>query len=297
MDWQRLRVRVAAADAETIADALLEAGALAVDLADADAGTDAERPLFGEPGSDPLGAWDDNLVSGLFDGDVDLEPVVAAIRAGAGPAIAALDIEPVPERDWVRHTQSQFEPIAISPRLWIVPTWCEPPADARIVIRLDPGLAFGTGSHATTRLCLRWLDQHLTPGVSVIDYGCGSGVLAIAARLFGAGTVVGIDIDPQAVIASRANAESNGVDAVFLDADATAAGLAPADVVVANILSNPLRVLAPLIAGLCRSGGAVVLSGILASQWQSVAAAYEPWIDLEPVIEDEGWVCLWGTRR
>ena len=297
MDWQRLRVRVPAADAEAIADALLEAGALAVDLADADAGTDAERPLFGEPGGDPPGAWDDNLVSGLFAGETDLDPVVAAIRACAGRTTTAVDIESVPERDWVRHTQSQFEPIAISSRLWIVPTWCEPPAGAQIVIRLDPGLAFGTGSHATTRLCLRWLDQHVTPGVSVVDYGCGSGVLAIAARLFGAGTVVGIDIDPRAVIASRANAASNAVDAVFLDAETNTATLAPADVVVANILSNPLRVLAPLISGLCRPGGAVVLSGILAEQWQSVASAYEPWIELEPVIEDDGWVCLWGTKR
>ncbi len=297
MDWQRLRVRVAAADAEAIADALLEAGAVAVDVADADAGTDAERPLFGEPGSDPPGTWDDNLVSGLFVGETDLDPVVAAIRACAGPAARAIDIEPVPERDWVRHTQSQFEPMAISSRLWIVPTWCEPPAGAQIVIRLDPGLAFGTGSHATTRLCLRWLDQHVTPGMSVVDYGCGSGVLAIAARLFGAGTVVGIDIDPQAVIASRANAASNAVDAVFLDAETDTSTLAAADVVVANILSNPLRVLAPLITGLCRPGGAVVLSGILAGQWQSVASAYEPWIEIEPVIEDDGWVCLWGTKR
>ena len=297
MDWQRLRLRVAAVDAEAIADALLEAGALAVDLADADAGTAAERPLFGEPGSDPHSAWDDNLVAGLFAGDADLGPVVAGIRESTGRSVAAVDIETVPERDWVRHTQGQFAPIPISPRLWIVPTWCEPPDANAIAIRLDPGLAFGTGSHATTRLCLRWLDRHLTRGATVIDYGCGSGVLAIAARLFGAGRVVGVDIDPQAVAASRANAERNGVEALFLDAGDDAATLAPADVVVANILANPLRVLAPLICGRCRPGGAVVLSGILATQWQDVAAAYEPWLEIEPVIEDEGWVCLWGIRR
>lgn len=295
MDWQRLRVRVAAADADAVADALLEAGALAVDLTDADAGTDAERPMFGEPGSESAGAWDDNVVSGLFDADVDLEPVLAAIRSAAGDAIAVLATESVPERDWVRHTQSQFEPIAISQRLWIVPTWCEPPAVAQIAIRLDPGLAFGTGSHATTRLCLRWLDHHVTPGISVIDYGCGSGVLAIAARLFGAGRVVGIDIDPQAVIASRANAQRNAVEVDFQDA--AAAAPVPADIVVANILSNPLRVLAPLITALCRPGGTVALSGILVPQWELVADAYRPWLDLEPVIEDDGWVCLWGTKR
>jgi ribosomal protein L11 methyltransferase len=212
--------------------------------------------------------------------------VTAAVRTALGPD-AHPEVSSVEEQDWVRLTQDQFEPIAVTSRLWIVPTWHEPVDPAALNLRLDPGLAFGTGSHPTTRLCLRWLDRHLAAGASVVDYGCGSGVLAIAAGLLGAGTVSGVDIDPRAVIASRDNAARNGVAAMFFEPD----------VVVANILSNPLRVLAPLICGLARSGGAVVLSGILSEQRDLVAEAYRPWLDLQPAQEEEGWVCLWGIKR
>lgn len=291
MAWQRVALRVPAEDAERVSDALLEAGALSVDVADAAAGLAHERPLFGEPGGHATGAWDDNHVTALFAPDVDVD---AAVRAVLGPD-AHPEISAVEEQDWVRLTQDQFEPIAVTPRLWIVPTWHEPVDPAALNLRLDPGLAFGTGSHPTTRLCLRWLDRHLAAGASVIDYGCGSGVLATAARLLGAGPVTGVDIDPQAVVASRDNAARNGVAATFFELDDFAPP--PADVVVANILSNPLRVLAPLICGLARSGGAVVLSGILSAQRDLVAEAYRPWLELQPAEEEEGWVCLWGIKR
>jgi len=291
MAWQRVALRVPAEDAERVSDALLEAGALSVDVADAAAGLAHERPLFGEPGGDTTGAWDDNQVTALFAPDVDVD---AAVRAVLGPDVHP-EVSAVEEQDWVRLTQDQFEPIAVTPRLWIVPTWHDPVDPAALNLRLDPGLAFGTGSHPTTRLCLRWLDRHLAAGASVIDYGCGSGVLAIAARLLGAGPVTGVDIDPQAVVASRDNAARNGVAATFFEPDDFAPP--PADVVVANILSNPLRVLAPLICGLARSGGAVVLSGILSAQRDLVAEAYRPWLELQPAEEEEGWVCLWGIKR
>jgi ribosomal protein L11 methyltransferase len=291
MAWQRVALRVPAEDAERVSDALLEAGALSVDVADAAAGHAHERPLFGEPGAESAGAWDDNEVTALFAPDVDAG---ATVRAALG-LDAEPDVSTVEEQDWVRLTQDQFAPIAVTSRLWIVPTWCELVDRTALNLRLDPGLAFGTGSHPTTRLCLRWLDRHLVAGASVIDYGCGSGVLAIAAKLLGAGTVTGVDIDPQAVVASRDNAARNGVTATFSEPDSFAP--APADVVVANILSNPLRVLAPLICGLARSGGAVVLSGILAAQRELVADAYRPWLDLQPAEEEEGWVCLWGLKR
>ncbi len=294
MAWQRVSLRVPAGDAEQLSDALLEAGALSVDVADAAAGTADEHPLFGEPGADPAAVWADNVVTALFSTDIDAAQRVRAACQEAGVSAEPV-METVEEQDWVRLTQDQFAPIRVSERLWIVPTWREPVDPRALNLRLDPGLAFGTGSHPTTRLCLRWLEQHLAAGRSVIDYGCGSGVLAIAAKLLGAGPVTGVDIDPQAIVASRANATMNGVTARFEEPERFAPE--PADVVVANILSNPLRMLAPLICGLARSGGAVVLSGILAAQRELVSDAYRPWLALEPAQEEEGWVCLWGIKR
>lgn len=293
-DWQRVRILARAAQAERLADALLEAAALSVDVSDARAGTEGEQPLFGEPGAAAPPAWEHSELTALFGADVDAEAAARGACEACG-ITPAFTVETVPDQDWVRLTQSQFEPIHASPRLWIVPSWCEPPDHAAINLRLDPGLAFGTGSHPTTALCLEWLDRHLAPGATVIDYGCGSGVLAIAARLFGAGPVRGVDIDPAAVEASRANARANGVEAVFSRPDAFDAR--PAEVVVANILSNPLCVLAPLLCGLAQPGGSVVLSGILAPQAARVAEAYRPWLEFEPDAQRDGWVRLWGRRR
>jgi len=296
MAWQRLRIRVRAEIADAIGDALLEAGALSVDASDAAFGTPDEHPIFGEPGADPGAAWPDTEIAALLPEHADGQALLTEAAGSLGITVPPAVLEEVPEQDWVRLTQSQFAPIAISARLWIVPTWHEPPAgDHSIVIRLDPGLAFGTGSHPTTRLCLCWLDEHLAAGESVLDYGCGSGILAIAAKKLGAGSVLGIDVDPNAVSASRDNAALNGVEVAFADADASPPS--GHDVVVANILTNPLRVLAPLLCGAVRRGGRLVLSGILETQRDSVIDAYQPWIDFGAPVTEEGWVCLWGTKR
>jgi ribosomal protein L11 methyltransferase len=204
-------------------------------------------------------------------------------------------VQSVADRDWVRETQAQFAPIRVSPRLWIVPSWHAAPDPAALNIVLDPGLAFGTGGHPTTRLCLNWLERAIGGGESVIDYGCGSGILAIAAMKLGAGSAVGIDIDAQALLAARGNAIQNRVEVEFRGAAARACP--PADIVVANILARPLIVLAPLLAGLTAPGGRLALAGLLAAQAQDVHAAYDEWFDLGREGEEEGWVVLAGTRK
>ena len=207
-------------------------------------------------------------------------------------------IDRINDQDWVRLTQAQFTPQKISARLWVVPTWHKVIDPAAINIRLDPGLAFGTGTHPTTRLCLRWLDAHLKAGESVIDYGCGSGILAIAAMKLGAARAAGVDIDEQALLAARRNALQNQVDVTFHAAedDLSANVISPAHVVVANILANPLSVLAPLLARLTLPGGQVVLSGILAPQADEVRDAYAPWFEMHTTDPDEEWVVLAGRK-
>ena len=202
--------------------------------------------------------------------------------------------ETVAEQNWVQITQAQFEPTRISERLWIVPSWHEPPDPEAIALILDPGMAFGTGSHPTTRLCLEWLEHTVSPCVSVLDYGCGSGILAIAAARFGAAEVLGVDIDAQAVAVARSNAERNGVRAHFADSANTLQG--QFDIVVANILSNPLKALAPALCAHVRPGGRLALSGILAEQTDELIAAYAPWLPLTVAAECEGWVCLSGIK-
>jgi ribosomal protein L11 methyltransferase len=279
-----------------ISDALLEEGASSVDVADAEAGTRHESPIFGEPGSPTEIAFGLNRIVALFPMDGDVGGAVERAAAMSGfsdtPDYRVTDVQ---EQDWVRLTQSQFDPIRISDRLWIVPSWHAPPDAAALNIILDPGLAFGTGSHPTTRLCLDWLEERLSPTQSVIDYGCGSGILAIAAGKLGAARVCGIDIDEQAVISSRYNAARNGVTAEFSNAEAPLP--AAADIVIANILANPLKVLAPLLARLTLPGGWVVLSGILSAQAAEMAAIYRTWFDMEPPTEEQGWVRLTGRRR
>jgi ribosomal protein L11 methyltransferase len=300
MSYQVLRFDSGAADADAWSDALLDAGALAVDLSDPHAGGDQETPVFDEPAAPPqIGAplqlWPLSRVSALFAADADAASALAAAARALGLPLPVAEHAVVPEQDWVRATQSQFGPIDAGDGLWIVPSWCPPPAEAAHVLRLDPGLAFGTGSHPTTRLCLQWLSRHVRPGEHVLDYGCGSGVLAIAAALLGAGEVIGTDIDPQAIRVSRDNAAANAVSARF-----DLPGALPAatfDVVVANILANPLVVLAPLLAARTRNGGRIALSGILEGQAAEVVAAYTPWITLAPSQAAEGWVLLAGDLR
>lgn len=295
MAWQNICFLTDASHAEPMCDALLEAGALSASIEDADAGTPDEQPQFGEPGSVNTPGWMHSKVVVLLEPDADIAGVLGeAARAIGLPDVPAYTVEAVAEQNWVQLTQSQFDPIRVSERLWIVPSWHESPDPAAINLILDPGMAFGTGSHPTTRLCLEWLERHVTAGCSVLDYGCGSGILAITAARLGAGSVAGVDIDPQAVEAARANAERNGVAALFADSAEPVAG--EYDVVVANILSNPLRVLAPAICAHVRPGGRLALSGILREQVDEIIAIYAQWIPLQVADTREDWVCLSGIR-
>jgi len=298
------------AQAEALSDALLEAGVLSVSVEDADGDTDIESPLFGEPGMEPeINAWNRNRVVALLPDGLDPRQILEQLR-DAGIADYPDDqwsLRDVPDADWVRLTQSQFGPIQVGNRIWIVPSWHrddpEVPvaadrqvADANgvIHIELDPGLAFGTGSHPTTHLCLEWLAENLSGDETLLDYGCGSGILAIAAKLLGAGYIQAVDIDEQAVQSTRYNAQVNGVDVQAMLPDELPEGRT--HVVVANILSNPLKVLAPMLSGRVAPGGHLVLSGVLERQAREVAQAYAPWLVMDVWRAREGWVCLHGQR-
>lgn len=301
MAWTSLSIEIDAAHTEVLSDALLELGALSTDIHDAAAGTEREQPLFGEPGVFSEKFWSAAEVTALFDASADIPAIVqAAAQAAQLSRLPSYRLAQVEEQDWVRLTQSQFDPIQISSRLWIVPTWHQAPDPAAINLILDPGLAFGTGSHPTTRLCLAWLDENLRGGEDVLDYGCGSGILAIAALKLGASHATGIDIDPQAVMASRDNAARNQCErtqAEFHTAQVSPAVGAGAEVVVANILANPLITLAPVLAQATCRGGRIALSGILKAQAVEVENAYRQWFEMHTGREQEGWVLLTGTKR
>ena len=296
--WISVTLQADADKAEALSDALMEAGALSVSIEDADAGTEAETPQFGEPGHLPTSLWAHSKVIALFDGDTGGETLAAmlgeAASAAGFAAVPPFSTETVAEQNWVQLTQSQFDPIRITDRMWIVPSWHEAPDADAINIELDPGMAFGTGSHPTTRLCLEWLCDTVTPGCSVLDYGCGSGILGIAAARLGAGDVLGIDIDEKAVEAARDNAERNRVR-LRLQHSAQPTG-ETFECVVANILTNPLCVLAPAIAAGVAPGGQVALSGVLESQAEQVIEAWAPFITLRAGATLEGWVRLEGRR-
>jgi ribosomal protein L11 methyltransferase len=274
----------------------MEQGALAVSIEDADAGTEAETPQFGEPGSPAAPLWQNSRVIALFEPAEDLlQRIAAAALIGGVSDLSAIRIEEVAEQDWVRLTQAQFEPIRITDALWIVPSWHAAPNPEATNLVLDPGLAFGTGSHPTTRLCLEWLCANIRGGENVLDYGCGSGILGIAAARLGADPVMGVDIDDNALIAARDNADNNQVSMALRH---TRESLDETfDVVVANILTNPLCVLAPLLAARVAPGGHIVLSGVLASQAEEVIAAYAPYLSLHVGATHDGWVRLEGMRK
>lgn len=284
--------------ASELVDALLEFGALSVTIEDAHVDSGDEQAVFGEPGGEPEPAWTKSRLRVLAPlGDAD-QVIAAACEATSIDTVieASRAVEDV---DWVRETQAQFPPTQISERLWIVPTWHKPPDNSAINIRLDPGSAFGTGTHATTRLCLAWLDAHLRSGASVLDYGCGSGILAIAACKLGAANVIGVDIDRQAIDTARTNARANGVSARYTDPDELSRAHLTFDVVLANILSSPLKVLAPALLARVAPSGSLVLSGILERQADDVIQTYseaDAAVRMSIWRSEEGWVCLVGTR-
>ncbi|MBB5392633.1 MULTISPECIES: 50S ribosomal protein L11 methyltransferase [unclassified Herbaspirillum] len=300
MGWVEIVIEVAREQAEALSDALMEAGALSVSVEDADEGTAAERPLFGEPGMEPdEAAWDRSRVVALAGKDADLATIVADATAAIGLGYALpFATREVEEQDWVRLTQSQFEPIHIGQRIWVVPSWHDAPQDSdALVLELDPGLAFGTGSHPTTRLCMEWLETHATQTRTLLDYGCGSGILALVAAKVGVPQVIGVDIDPQALEAANYNSARNQCEVAYFLPEEFARAHPEGerfDVVVANILAGPLQLMAPMLAGRVAPGGALVLSGVLDRQAQEVIAAYAPYIALTVWAEHEGWVALAG---
>ncbi len=292
MTFTALVLEVKAEDVDSLSDALLDEGALSVSCEDARAETEAEAPNFDEAGESA--SWPRVKITALC--KVQPEPEQLLVRACnlAGVAVPVHELRNIPDEDWVAKSKELFGPIRISAHLWIVPTWRAPPDPDAIKLVLDPGLAFGTGSHPSTRLCLQWLERSIAGGETVLDYGCGSGILAIAALKLGARRAVGVDIDPDAVAAARANAQRNGVAGEFVEVRAPLTFTA--DVVIANILANPLKLLAPMLASRCRPGGQIALSGILSDQASEVERCYSPWIAFSPPAEAEGWVCLSGVK-
>ena len=280
---------------EVLAEALDALDALSVSVEDADAHTEAEQALFGEPGMPPpKEGWQRSRVIALFPEEAPAREAAALLPLQDFFGDCRVQgVAEVPEQDWVRLTQSQFDPVEITPEFWIVPTWHEPPAQARQVIRLDPGLAFGTGTHPTTRMCLKWTATHPVAGQRVLDYGCGSGILAIGAARFGAGEIDAVDIDPAAVRATLDNAQAN---AVTLNAGLPDVAAGAYDTVLANILASPLKVLAPLLCGHVKPGGHLVLAGILERQEDELKAAYAPYVALEVADRMDGWILMTARR-
>jgi ribosomal protein L11 methyltransferase len=297
--WLLLKIDATEQNADLVSDALMSIGALSASIEDANAETDAEEAIFGEPSSadiqyPPPGIWQQNIVTAMFDDTIDVSQVIQALCKETGIATFQFKTETIAEQDWVRATQAQFDPIEITPKLWIVPTWHAAPHADAINIVLDPGLAFGTGSHPTTSLCLEWLTLQQNMG-SVLDYGCGSGILAIAAKKLGAKQVVGVDIDAQAIIASHYNAEQNQVAIEFFDANQFSHQTF--DVVVANILSSALMVLAPALAKYCKTNGKIALSGILEAQSEALITRYSEWFTMDSPKQKDAWILLTGTKR
>jgi ribosomal protein L11 methyltransferase len=291
VSWQQLVFASSREQAPALEDALLELGALSVTLQD-----NADEPVL-EPGVGERPLWQATRLVALYEADADLDAVIAALREQFSE-LPAWQIEAVADQVWERAWMDSFQPMQFGRRLWICPSWSQPPEPGAVVLALDPGLAFGTGTHPTTALCLTWLDSLDLAGCSVLDYGCGSGILAIAALLLGAERAIAVDNDPQALLATRDNAERNGIAAERLVTYAPEQLPADVrvDVTVANILAGPLQTLAPMLAEKTRSGGRLALSGILAEQAEAVAACYRPWIDLQAPTLLQEWVRLDGSK-
>ncbi len=289
-----LCLQVAQESVEPLSDVLMEIGALSVSVEDADALTDQERALYGEPGMPtPLMGWTRSLVIALYADEQSAIDVGEWLLEQEDWAehLSVSKVRPVPDQDWVRLTQSQFDPVQITPQFWIVPTWHDLPPEASQVLRLDPGLAFGTGTHPTTKMCLRWIADHPLKGQRVLDYGCGSGILAMGAALFGAKVVDAVDIDLAAVKSTLENARANHLDSL-IQAGLPDAAVGLYDTVLANILASPLKVLAPLLAGHLKPGASLVLAGILERQAEELVQAYAPYCRLRVADSLEGWILM-----
>jgi ribosomal protein L11 methyltransferase len=298
--WLLLKIQANEQNADLISDALMDIGALSASIEDANAETLSEQAIFGEPSSSdiqypPPGIWQQNIVTAMFAENTDVNQVISALKLATKIPQFQFSTETIAEQDWVRASQAQFEPIKITEQLWIVPTWHNAPNADAINIVLDPGLAFGTGSHPTTHLCLEWLTQQNLKNQNVLDYGCGSGILAIAAKKLGAYPVCGVDIDSQAIVASNYNAQQNQVEIDFFDADTFTHQTF--DVVVANILSSALMVLAPALAKYCKTGAKLALSGILEPQSEALIARYSEWFNMDTPTQKDAWILLTGTKR
>ena len=280
---------------ELVSEALEALDALSVSVEDADAETEHEQALFGEPGMPPpKEGWQRSQVVALFAKEEEARQAALLLAAqDFFEACEVISLGAVPDQDWVRLTQSQFAPVEITPDFWIVPTWHEPPAQARKIIRLDPGLAFGTGTHPTTRMCLRWIATHDLNGQRVLDYGCGSGILAMGAAKFGAKQIDAVDIDEAAVTSTELNAQANEVS---LNVGLPELAQGAYQIVLANILATPLKVLAPLLCGHVQAGGHLVLAGILERQEEELIQAYAPHIKLSVADREDGWILMTAQR-
>ncbi|HEY7885397.1 MAG TPA: 50S ribosomal protein L11 methyltransferase [Cellvibrionaceae bacterium] len=292
MPWLQLKIITTRPRVEHLEDSLLTIGAASVTLED-----NADQPIL-EPALGETPLWDQVRITGLFEADINLASIEATLKARLGGQLPELYWEQLEDKDWEREWMSNYHPICCGDRLWICPSWLSPPEPDKVNILLDPGLAFGTGTHPTTFLCMQWLDAEPLAGKSVIDYGCGSGILGIAALKLGASGAVGVDIDPQALIATADNTARNQLAAeampVFLPQNAPNE---PADIMLANILAGPLAELAPILTQMTKPGGRLCLSGILATQAEAVMAAYRNHFDFDPVAQKEEWVRLSATKR
>lgn len=291
MPWLQLKLDAVREQAPPLEDALLEAGAVSVTLQD-----NADQPIL-EPGLGETPLWDQVRITGLFNADINTRDTAERVAALAGKTLPDYQWEQLEDKDWEREWMQNYQPICCGERLWICPSWIAPPEPDKINILLDPGLAFGTGTHPTTFLCMRWLDRQPLDGLHLVDYGCGSGILGIAALKLGARQVIGVDIDPQALLATSDNAQRNQLAdsamPVFLPPKAPRA---PVDIVLANILAGPLAELSPQLTALTRTGGQICLSGILASQAEAVMAAYAEHFNFDPIAQKDEWVCITGTK-
>ena len=295
MSWTNLIVQTNKEDVDSISDFLIALGAISTSIENTNLNQNNEELIFGEPYNQTQQFWENNTVQALFNNSIDIELIKAALTTKFNTLNFSIEVSDIQDQDWVKLTQSQFSPINIQDQLWIIPSWHKIQDNKAINLILDPGQAFGTGTHATTHLCLIWLLNNIKNNVTVLDYGCGSGILSIAAKKIGAKKVFGVDIDDQAIKSSQENAEINNVEIIWNNTENRLDY--KADLVVANILSSPLSVLAPILANHCNTKGKIALSGILKSQEEDIKKIYSTWFNFNPSSIKDGWVLISGTKR